>query len=236
MLIQALSECLDGDVAEQNKLMDEEGLLLSVHGFDAWPGFWSDPLCKRDFTKENFRRFMPRILAASLWFLSCVYLNNLSQAWLQSNLAGWYEAQWGLSQATFVDTQAWLRDHDSTVYQQRFGNRTPEEVEHWYKLHSPLWYNNTVLVYQNKTLVLFDLGFLLFNKVESTWWAFVWVLIPHVFILFRYIFFPGPFSIRWTLLSGVEPLGMLVSGAGSDAYRNAASKSRSNLPAFNIIS
>jgi hypothetical protein len=86
------------------------------------------------------------------------------------------------------------------VYQQRFGNRTPEEVEQWYKLHSPLWYNNTVLVYQNKTLVLFDLGFLLFNKVESTWWAFVWVLIPHVFILFRYIFFPGPFSIRWTLL------------------------------------
>jgi hypothetical protein len=135
-----------------------------------------------------------------LWLNFLVYWNNLSQAWLQSNLAGWYEAQWGYSQPTFADAQAWLMEHDRTVYEQKFGNLTPAELEHWYRAQNTEWGNNMVSLYQNKTVAMFDVAFLMFDKVESTSWVEKFTGWPQTFIVFRYLIFPGPISIRWTIL------------------------------------
>lgn len=60
----------------------------------AFPSFWSDPFCKRDFTRENLRRHLPRVAVAAVFHVTCLYINNVSQAWLQANIAGYYEDRW----------------------------------------------------------------------------------------------------------------------------------------------
>jgi len=56
--------------------------------------FWTDPLCLRDFEKRTFRKAMPKVaLALSVWLIG-LYGNNVSQAWLQRNMEGYYETRW----------------------------------------------------------------------------------------------------------------------------------------------
>jgi len=55
---------------------------------------WRSLVCIRDFYPHNLRRFVPRLLAALCVFYFGVYVNNLAQAWLQENLAGFYEDRW----------------------------------------------------------------------------------------------------------------------------------------------
>lgn len=59
-----------------------------------YPGFCSDPFCRKDFKADVLRHHAPRILFGLSWFVMCVFCNNLSQAWLQRNIAGYYETHW----------------------------------------------------------------------------------------------------------------------------------------------
>lgn len=56
--------------------------------------FWNDPLCLRDFEMQTIRKAMPRVaLSISVWLIG-MYGNNVSQAWLQRNMEGYYESRW----------------------------------------------------------------------------------------------------------------------------------------------
>lgn len=55
---------------------------------------WQDPFCLRDFRREELCKAMPRVGLAVLWWLLGLYSNNVAQAWLQSNMQGYYEAHW----------------------------------------------------------------------------------------------------------------------------------------------
>mmetsp|Transcript_52562 Transcript_52562/g.112090 ORF Transcript_52562/g.112090 Transcript_52562/m.112090 type:complete len:402 (+) Transcript_52562:159-1364(+) len=56
-----------------------------------YEGFWSDPFCKSDFSKKNLGSALPRLFVAILFFATGAYLNCISQAWLEQNIAGYYE-------------------------------------------------------------------------------------------------------------------------------------------------
>eukprot|EP00928_Gymnodinium_smaydae_P021724 TRINITY_DN18509_c0_g1_i1.p1 TRINITY_DN18509_c0_g1~~TRINITY_DN18509_c0_g1_i1.p1 ORF type:complete len:384 (+),score=39.61 TRINITY_DN18509_c0_g1_i1:151-1302(+) len=83
---------------EREKTSDRVREMVLVYGAnggsDAFPSFWSDPFCWKDFRLDRLRKFVPRFLFAFLLFLFGMYVNNVSQAWLQQNMAGYYEANW----------------------------------------------------------------------------------------------------------------------------------------------
>ncbi|CAE8587673.1 unnamed protein product [Polarella glacialis] len=58
------------------------------------PSFFSDPFCVADFRKPALLQFLPRVAAAAAIFAFGLYVNNVSQAWLQQNMAGYYEKNW----------------------------------------------------------------------------------------------------------------------------------------------
>lgn len=56
------------------------------------PRFWSDPFCIKDFKRLGI--FLPRLLFALVFFSCGIYCNSVSNAWLQSRMAGYYEKNW----------------------------------------------------------------------------------------------------------------------------------------------
>jgi len=57
-------------------------------------GFWSDPFSRKDFARAELRTYLPRLGAALAIFFTGLFINNLSQAWLQKEMAGYYETHW----------------------------------------------------------------------------------------------------------------------------------------------
>merc|ERR1719464_2128670 len=90
--------------------------LLQSHGFEEFPSFLSDPCGCHDFRWAKLKGALPRILAAALFYYFCVFVNNLSQAWLQIHISGFYESMWGDSFSTAEQSVKWLKEHEPSVY------------------------------------------------------------------------------------------------------------------------
>eukprot|EP00929_Paragymnodinium_shiwhaense_P020694 TRINITY_DN13702_c0_g1_i1.p1 TRINITY_DN13702_c0_g1~~TRINITY_DN13702_c0_g1_i1.p1 ORF type:complete len:406 (-),score=30.34 TRINITY_DN13702_c0_g1_i1:127-1218(-) len=56
--------------------------------------FQSDPFGRRDFSAQVLKTFAPRLAVGLAVFVFGSYINNVSQAWLQQNIAGYYEKRW----------------------------------------------------------------------------------------------------------------------------------------------
>jgi len=59
-----------------------------------FPKFWSDPFCLQDFRWSVLQRFLPRLAIAFVFYVTGLYFNNVSQAWLQTYIANYYEGNW----------------------------------------------------------------------------------------------------------------------------------------------
>lgn len=101
VFIAVLTFCLCFLVV-QCSLKDRQGssseisALMEVHDLsgDAPPSFWQDPLGREDFRSNCLRKAMPRLaLSVAIWVLG-LYCNNVSQAWLQQNMADYYTSHW----------------------------------------------------------------------------------------------------------------------------------------------
>lgn len=82
---------------EDREAIEEFQQMVKDYGVDSngqYPGFFSDPLCLKDFSRENLEKFMPRVGTAFCIFLTGLYINNVSQAWLENNVSGYYENRW----------------------------------------------------------------------------------------------------------------------------------------------
>lgn len=179
-------------------------IMVRVYGYDEKPGgfphLFRDLLGCRDFSKSNLRKFMPRFAFSFVFYLVCVYINNLSQAWLQMNLAGWYESKWGYSHATFEEAQAWLLKHNPAVYKARWGDLLPSQTEAVQAANQPGVRAKISEYYENRTSTLYDLAFLYLPYVPSSQPADMFAGISVLLAWVRFVFFPGPMSIRWTFL------------------------------------
>jgi len=82
---------MEGNTPSVRDLMEVHGL----HGVtEKLPEFWHDPISLKDFREAALRKAMPRLaLALGFWFIG-LYSNNVSQAWLQKHMNGYYEARW----------------------------------------------------------------------------------------------------------------------------------------------
>lgn len=153
------------------------------------PSFIQDPLCLADFSVAKLKIFMPRLALAVCWYYTCVYVNNLSQAWLQANMTGFYESNWGYSQPNSTAAAQWLRRHEPEVYKARYGDLDPSKTGTAALDH-----------YHNQTLILFDVVFLYTPKLDTSLYADCFAGISSLIGLVRYVVIPGPLSLRWTWL------------------------------------
>jgi len=101
-------KCSDDDqnkrflqMAKDYKVLDEKG---------ECPGFCSDPFGCRDFSRDELRIWMPRVAFAFCFVHLGIYVNSFSQAWLQNNIAGYYETRWKPVNETMVNTTVILWD------------------------------------------------------------------------------------------------------------------------------
>eukprot|EP00929_Paragymnodinium_shiwhaense_P027915 TRINITY_DN16278_c0_g1_i2.p1 TRINITY_DN16278_c0_g1~~TRINITY_DN16278_c0_g1_i2.p1 ORF type:complete len:426 (-),score=23.06 TRINITY_DN16278_c0_g1_i2:344-1621(-) len=165
------------------------------------PAFYKDPFAIKDFYPEELRKYLPRLALAGLWYYFCVYVNNVSQAWLQQNMAGFYESRWGYSVDSHLDAQNWLKQNMPDVYEARWGDLLPNQTVVEAKGNQPGVSNRIHKVYGNTTVTLYDLGFLYFPFVNSSAPADTWAGTSAMAGLLRYVVLPGPMSMRWTWLS-----------------------------------
>eukprot|EP00929_Paragymnodinium_shiwhaense_P027917 TRINITY_DN16278_c0_g2_i2.p1 TRINITY_DN16278_c0_g2~~TRINITY_DN16278_c0_g2_i2.p1 ORF type:complete len:434 (-),score=7.71 TRINITY_DN16278_c0_g2_i2:349-1563(-) len=173
------------------------------------PAFYKDPFGIKDFYPSELRKYLPRLGVATLWYYFCVYANNLSQAWLQQTMAGFYESRWGYSVDSPLDAQQWLKQNMPDVYEARWGHLPPDQTVVEARHIQPGVSNTLHEVYGNKTVTLYDLGFLYLPFVNSSAPADMWAGTSALAGVARYVVFPGPMSLRWTWLSRV----LLVWGA-----------------------
>jgi len=143
-----------------------------------FPSFWHDPFCRKDFSRDRLRRFIPRLGLAMVWYTLCVYVDCVSQAWLQANMAGFYESGWGRSKIVNTSSEEWLEKHK--------GDRVRYEAR-------------TEDLYANQTVTLFDMGFILLPAVSSDVYANFFASFSIVMAVVRYFLIPGPMSMRWTI-------------------------------------
>jgi hypothetical protein len=115
---------------------------------------WHDPIGKHDFRPARLRKAAPRFFFALLWGNIGCYVNNLSQAWLQQNIDGYYESRWA-----------------------------------------------PVSKYTNETVILQDVGFEAFTKLNSTAITGQVAFLHTTACVIRFVVFPGPYSMRWTMLT-----------------------------------
>jgi hypothetical protein len=89
-LLRSSEDCAQFLVEGHPELLD----LMQAHGHDQAQSFSKDPFGRRDFRLATLKRAMPRLaVALGVWMLG-LYFNNVSQAWLQRDLATYYEAAW----------------------------------------------------------------------------------------------------------------------------------------------
>lgn len=158
-----------------------------------FPNFWQDPISLKDFRRSHLRKYLPRVLVALLWYYICVYVNNLSQAWLQANMAGFYESEWGYSQPSFEAAQKWLKEHEPSVYQARWGNIPPNATK-----ADPRYEASIQKYYANQTVTLYDVAYLYLPMVSGSGPADFFAGVPSFVGSARFIVLPGPMSLRWT--------------------------------------
>lgn len=186
----SLAECQEEALMEIARLYRPDLDLRA--GF---PQVWTDPFCMRDFKKDRLRRFLPRFALAFGWFYTCVYINNLAQAWLQANMTGFYEASWGYSVPNASAAEVWLKRNMPDVYRARYGSlKHPAPRE-----DSAAMMN----YYRNETVVLYDLVYLYLPKVNSSSYADTFAGFGTFFGAARYVIIPGPLSMRWTYMTRV---------------------------------
>lgn len=175
-----------------------EELMVDVYGCSdlsggKFPRFSQDPFSRKDFHRDRLRVWMPRLGVAALWYYVCVYLNNLSQAWLQKNMAGFYESQWGYSAKDYPTSQAWLKKHMPEVYKSQWGATPPNMTQAYAPEAMHKWY-------QNKTVTLYDFGFLYLPEVSTSLYADIFAGVSGVGAIVRFVVVPGPMSLRWAFL------------------------------------
>lgn len=166
---------------------------------DDIPTLFDDPFCFADFKPEMLKRSLPRLGFALLFYWTGLYCNNLSQAWLQQNMTGFYESAWGYSMNSQTAMYEELDLIEPDVYEARWGNEEPDERKH--KTSAAMKRN-----YFNKTVTLYDVGFLFFPEVDALEYAKQADMFAGgsaAFGLLRFVIFPGPMSLRWTYLSRV---------------------------------
>jgi len=181
---------------------DTVRMMVQTYGCAGWnsgafPRFRQDPFGKRDFTRKELRKHMPRFAAAWCWFFACVYVNNIANFWLQANLTGFYESQWKFSQSNFTAAQAWLKKNDPKTYKARWGAIPPEDTR------SGLPANSYQESYANKTVKLFDLTYLYLPHVQGSGFADTFAYASLLVGLFRFVVLPGPMSLRWTFFTRI---------------------------------
>jgi len=181
------------DEEEHVRLMVKSYGCAHLNGGD-FPRFSQDPFSLKDFRPTELRKFLPRLGVAVLFWLVGSYVNNVSQAWLQANMAGFYESEWGYSKANFQDAQAWLKKNQPAVYHDRWHDTLPNETI----ADAPKAMQK---YYQNETVTLFDLVFLYLPEVPSSGPADFFAGAPSAVGIIRFAVFPGPMSLRWTYLT-----------------------------------
>jgi hypothetical protein len=163
----------------------------------AFPRFWQDPFAKKDFTRTELTKHMPRFAVAWFWFFACVYVNNVANFWLQANITGFYESRWGVSQSNFTAAQAWLKRNEPKTYEARWGAIPPEDTR------SGLPADSYQKSYVNKTVKLFDLTYLYLPHVQGSVLADTFAYASLLVGFFRFVVVPGPMSLRWTFLTRI---------------------------------
>lgn len=160
----------------------------------AFPRFCQDPFCLKDFSRPRLRKFLPRLVYALLFFIACLFWDTVWQAWLQASMTGFYESEWGVSHEDFASSQEWLKANMPQTYAARWGSTPPNET-------SPLFAAKIRQLYQNQTLMLYDVGFLGLPSVSTGAYADAWVAASIAGAMLRFVILPGPMSLRWIFLS-----------------------------------
>lgn len=93
LVISITSQTSDAVIIDKNPGL---GDLLRIHGWSSpsFPYCWRDPLALKDFQLVAFRKAWPRLLTAVVIWCVGLYINNVSQAWLQQNMADYYKSRW----------------------------------------------------------------------------------------------------------------------------------------------
>jgi len=119
-----------------------------------FPHVLQDPFCRADFRFARLAHYLPRVLVAVMFVATGCYVNNLSQAWLQKNMVGYYEGHW---------------------------------------IPNPN--------YTNQSVILSDAGFDALPQLGSTDAIYQLTSIHTTAVVLRFLIFPGPCSLRWTVLT-----------------------------------
>lgn len=193
----------------EHMAVEDDNVKLMVHTYGCsglnggeFPIFSQDRFGANDFSREELNKHIPRLCVAVLWYYCCLYANNVSQAWLQANVAGFYEAQWGHSQPDYQAAMAALKNYNPDVYKGRWGDLPPSAT---------VAVNPEAMqkYYQNKTVVLYDFVFLHLPEISGSFPADCFAGISCIFCAVRFVVIPGPMSMRWTLVTRV----LIVWGA-----------------------
>jgi len=72
-----------------NALIEEHRAIDTGSNGEELPTLWSDPFGKKDF--KVLRKTLPQLSVSVFAYFGGVYINSLSQAWLQKNLGGYYD-------------------------------------------------------------------------------------------------------------------------------------------------
>eukprot|EP00933_Yihiella_yeosuensis_P054759 TRINITY_DN5330_c0_g1_i2.p1 TRINITY_DN5330_c0_g1~~TRINITY_DN5330_c0_g1_i2.p1 ORF type:complete len:381 (+),score=33.39 TRINITY_DN5330_c0_g1_i2:42-1184(+) len=81
-----------------------------------YPGFWSDPFCLADFRCPVLKVYAPRLAVSFCIFLFGLYVNNVSQAWLQKHIAGYYEQGWAPVPPQTASVKLWDITYENLPY------------------------------------------------------------------------------------------------------------------------
>jgi len=81
--------------------LDEDGnypgFCSSCSSVSEW--FLRGPLCLKDFSCDELKKHMPRLGVSILVWALGMYINNLSQAWLQKHVSTFYQTNWAPTMA-----------------------------------------------------------------------------------------------------------------------------------------
>lgn len=153
--------------------------------------FFQDPFCVRDFRARELRRHLPRLAVAFAFYCSGLYVNNLSQAWLQKHFQHYYEARWapvppfGVEPPLPVVNKSVSIWYDTTITWQWPAHRRPVPL---------------ASAHRNETVTLWDLGFNYFSYVNSSMPANMFAGGSAAMATVRFAILPGPLSMRWAFL------------------------------------
>jgi len=150
--------------------------IMECHGLGrrGFPRFLDDPFGLEDFNRKKIAQMLPRVGLALAVFNSGLYFNNVSQAWLQSEISGYYLETMGK-----YCKEGWL---EMNITRADGWQANPGEG------HMRLW----------------DIGFHYFTIPMSTKLADTVAGILPTFVWIRFFIIPGPLSMRWTIYQRIH--------------------------------